>query len=204
MDIGRLVNRPQMYVFEDGVGELAIGFMSLVSFGAFSSLVFRTLPLLVPQAIWLGMCLGVFWGAKKLKERVTYPRGGYVALDEQTVTIRGRISGRALNVALLFGMFGFIVVFSRVFKFPASQAVVVSAIFFGAYTLSAIMYRIPHMLWLAAFSALVGVWVYGWNYSRGDSLAFVILSQGVALVVDGGVRLWRFLKSHPRPIETEA
>ncbi len=34
------------------------------------------------QAGWLGSSLGMRYGIKALKERVTAPRGGYVALQE--------------------------------------------------------------------------------------------------------------------------
>jgi len=154
--------------------------------------------LLVAQVIWLCSGLGMAWGAMKLKERVTSPRGGYVAFDEHTVTIRGRISRRGLNVVLMFGMVGFIVAFRDVFNFRASRAVAVNALFLSAYMFEGMKYRMPHMLWLAAFSALLGVWVY----ARNDSLWFVILWQGGALAIAGGTKLWRFIKSHPRPVET--
>ena len=119
------------------------------------------------------------------------------------MTTRSRIPRRALNLALLFGMFGLIAIFSA-FTFPASQVVAASAVFFAAYTFSAMKYRVRHMWWLATFSALLGLWVYERDGCPGDRLAFVILGQGVALMVSGGVRLWRFLKSHPRPSETGA
>ena len=88
--------------------------------------------------------------------------------------------------------------------FPAALAVIFSGIFFAAYAFGAMKYRIRGMWWLATFSALLGLWVYERDGSPGDSLAFVILRQCVALVVSDGVRLWRFLNFYPRPSENGA
>jgi len=203
MNLNKLANRPHMYLLEDGLAEMAIGFVSLVAFATFSPSAFRALPLLVPQAIWFGGCLNIFWAAKKLKERVTFPRGGYVAIEEPAGATRGR-TRRALSVALAFGIIWLIAVFRDVSPSARALAVVAAAVFFAAYTFGAMKYRVRHMWWLATFSALLGLWVYERDGSPGDSLAFVILGQGVALVVSGGVRLWQFLKSHPRPSETGA
>jgi hypothetical protein len=63
------------------------------------------------------------------------------------------------------------------------------------YAWGGLKYRVRHMLWLAAFSAGVGVWCY----ARGGSSLIVIFCQGAGLTVTGGIRLWQFVRSHPLP-----
>ncbi len=197
MTIDRLANRARLYAFEDGTVELSIGLVCLAAGSAFQ--LARPPYLLIAPAIWLCSTLCIAWGAKTLKERVTSPRGGYVAFDEQVVTARGRISRRLLNVALTFGMVAFIAVFRDLFNFPGSVTLGASACFFGAYIYDALKYRIMHMVWLAGYTAALGAWAY----ARHDSLTFVIAGQGVALTAAGSASLWRFLKSHPKPTGPE-
>jgi hypothetical protein len=78
----------------------------------------------------------------------------------------------------------------------AAGAILLGVIYVG----SGFKYRMAHYLWLGGFSAALGAWAY----LRNDSIAFVILWQGVASAVVGGIRLWRFIESHPRPVESEA
>jgi hypothetical protein len=198
MNMDDLVNRPQMYVLEDGTTELAIGLMCLIAISVFRFAPGRDL-LLVPQAIWVGSSLGLFWGAKKVKE-ITSERGGYVALDEQAGVTRWGIRRRTLSIVLMLGLMALFRVAEDVFRSPATGALACSAIFIGAYVFPGVKYRLAYMLGLAAFSALLG----GWAYTRNDSLAFVLVWQGAALAVVGGVKLVRFLMSHPRPAGTEA
>ncbi len=152
---------------------------------------------LVAQTIWVCTAFGLALGTKKLKERVTSPRGGYVGFDEQAKTIRGHIPYRALNIGLMFMIVCIISVFRDLIVFPASEVAAVSVGFMGAYIFEGLKYRIGYMLWLAAFSVAVGVWAY----VRNDHLAFVVFWQGAALAAIGGSKLWRFVKSHPKPID---
>jgi hypothetical protein len=192
MNINELVNRPQMYVLEDGTTELAIGVMCLIAISVFRFAQGRDL-LLVPQAIWVGLSLGVFWGAKKVKE-ITSGRGGYVALDQQAGATRWGIRRRTLRIVLVLGLVALFRVVQDVFRSPAAGALACSAIFIGAYVFPGLKYRLAYMLGLAAFSALLG----GWAYARNDTLVFVLVWQGSALAIVGGVKLVRFLMAHPR------
>lgn len=203
MNLSELVNRPRMYDSEDGVGELTIGLMSMLMGSACLAVPRPGYEAFVAMGIILCFGAGIGWVVKKLKERVTYPRGGYVALNVPPVTIRRRALAAVLTFAFVFGIEEFIHVFRPGFTFRVSGAGL-SAMYFGFYTFGGMKYQEPRMLWLAAFSAVLGVWVYARNYSVAYGLPFVTLWQGVALAIAGGIRLWRFIKAHPRPVETEA
>jgi hypothetical protein len=198
MEIDSLVKRPAAYSAEDGVAELMIGLMLVVTGTAFAG--GRLLPkeyFLVPQAIWLCSALGMKWGMKMLKERVTSPRGGYVLLDEQPITVgRGmRIAHRALAAVIVVALMGFIVAFRDIAAFPGAMGVGMSVVFVATYAWGGLKYRLPHMLWLAAFSAVVSAWCY----ARGGSSLIIVFCQGAGLTVTGGIRLWQFVRSHPLP-----
>jgi hypothetical protein len=190
---------------EDGVAELALGLSWVITSSAF--LMLQVLPsgyIFAAQAIWVLSSIGMAWGTKKLKERVAFPRGGYVALDDQPMRIRGRVSWRTLILALGLGICvagGAIAVFSPdLFTFSATGLAVGCAILFaGIYTVGGLNYRMPHLLWLGAFCAVLAAWAY----ARNDSIAFVLFWQGVALAVAGGIRLGRFIKSHPKSSEND-
>lgn len=195
MKIDRLVKRPAAYSTEDGVAELMIGLMLVVAGSAFAGI--PTEYFLIPQAVWLASALAMAWGMKTLKERVTSPRGGYVALDEPPITVGGgmRVGRRVLVAVIAVALMGFMVAFRDVAAFPGAMAVGMSMVFVAAYAWGGLKYRLPHMLGLAAFSALVGAWCY----ARSGSSLIVILGQGAGLTVTGGIRLWQFVRSHPLP-----
>jgi hypothetical protein len=213
MNIDELVNRPKMYDFEDGVWELVIGIAFLLSGGAFSFVAMQPKGsaeaqkyVWGAQAIWFCSMWGMTWGAKKLKERVTSPRGGYVALTEREWTPR---SQEALVIGLCIGLPVIMIVLSLAnWRFsepvraffekwnPTGYAVLSS----GVYVWNGVRNRLSHFFWLAAFCAALAVWVW----VRNDDGWFVLFWQGAALAVAGGIRLWRFVRSHPLPTETEA
>ena len=137
------------------------------------------------------------WGLKTVKERVTSPRGGYVALDEQPVAVgRGmRVSRRALVAVITVALTGLMVAFRDIAAFRGAMGVGMSAVFVAAYAWGGLKYRLPHMLWLAAFSTGVGAWCS----AHAGSTLLVVFCQGGALTVTGGIRLWQFVRSHPLP-----
>jgi len=84
MNVKELGNRPQMYLFSDGVAELMIGLFMFLYSAALSLIVH--LPknwgygwggFAGPILLALGG-FGMMRGMKLLRERVTSPRGGYV------------------------------------------------------------------------------------------------------------------------------
>jgi hypothetical protein len=200
MNISELISRPTIYAFEDGAQELGIGLLSVVTAGAF--LAAARLPpgyVFAAQAIWVASSLGMAWGIRKLKERVTSPRGGYVALDDQHKMFQGKVSRRAINAAVILAV-GLFMAFAPIdWTRPGSQAVAATALYFGMYMFVAARWRLPSMLFLAGFSLLLGVWAY----TAKGGFAFILLWQGVAIAISGVIRLWRFLKTHPQPLETE-
>jgi hypothetical protein len=191
MSVNDLVNRPSQYVAEDGVGELVLGLMLVVTSSAF--LERRMLPEGYFGAIVMGAFIGMALAAKTLRNRLTFPRGGYVALDDRVSTPVGRIPGWAWGIIVTFAIGAGLVVISP-------QQAVFGATFVGALAYSGIKYRRPDILWLAAFCTGLNIWVF----ERDASMFVVLLWTGAAFALIGGIRLRRFVKSHPKPTETAA
>jgi hypothetical protein len=78
-------------------------------------------------------------------------------------------------------------------RFHHSEAMIWCAVFGLIHAITGFLYRLSYMFVLAALSALL-LW---WISAKGGDLLLVILWQGVAMGVAGGVKLWRFVRAHP-------
>src|SRR5579862_9619059 len=78
--------RAQRYWMEDGLVEITIGLSFVFLAGGIVTAGLSTLA-----------AFGLFWGLKKAKERITFPRCGYVALTQQT--------GKYRTALWMFAMF---------------------------------------------------------------------------------------------------
>lgn len=190
MNINDLGNRPMMYLFSDGVSELMIG-LFMFSYAAAVSLISR-----MPKdwgygwggfagPVLLAVCgFGMARGIKVLRQRVTAPRGGYVA---PMVTPYQRLFWLFVFI-LGLGLSRFVV------SSHLSQAVMWCAAFTLIYAITGLIYRIPYMFSLAALSTALCAWLT----IKGGDLLFVMQWQGAMLAIAGGAKLWRFVRSHER------
>lgn len=202
-----IAKRPLRYWSQDGLPDLMLGLMFVVMGAIF--LVGRMLPKGASIAQVYSMVAPVLWGIssiamakglKKLKERITFPRGGYVALREPALTYRASV----LAVILLVGA-GALLLNTRVevpqwrwIAGPGFAMVLAAALLVGG-----VQYKLPHMLWLAAFSLLLGAWMY-WIRAGLDGGLWVMVWLGGAIALTGASRLRSFLKANPRPEDTAA
>jgi hypothetical protein len=216
MNLDELVNRPRMYAMEDGVAELMMGLSWAVTGGAFA--VFFMLPkgsdyIFAVQAIWLLCSAGMAWGIRKLKARVTIPRGGYVALEEPRPNTGGRLTTRAWT-ALLFLAACLAFVCWLIFSGRELQAtrqesimIVLASGFAGLlaaiYVTAGFRYRLTYMFYLGGFSALLGAALY-WMRPATGGIALAFAFQGAAVALAGGIKLRRFMKLYPAPNGAEA
>lgn len=193
------------YWDQDGLPELMLGLLLTITGSAFlagyalprESSIAQVYAFVAP-IVWGGSSLAMSWGLRKLKERITFPRGGYVALRRPTPAYR--VS--ALVVVLLVGGWMFLLRDGL----TRGQSVVapgVAAFFVVALLVGGLRYRLPHMLGLAAFSLLLGAGAYRINAGSQGALS-VMVFLGVAMVLTGALRLRNFLKAFPRPANTEA
>ena len=140
---------------------------------------------------------GIFsrWAVQKLKERITYPRAGYVLTKQpRWVGVIVALASLLALAALVFGL-----VRGSESTLPPLLVAIVSL---GLFIL-AVHESNERLLILAVISLGLGVWV--WRTNAGwAGLNWTFLWLGLAALVTGALRLRRFLRENPKAAETEA
>lgn len=194
--INRAAKRTLQYWYVDGIVELVLGGLLLLLalyFGVIailpedSNLGSLLLAALLLVLVVVGVVKQKLIGL--LKERLTYPRTGYVAYPRQDKKRRG------LTVLFTIGMGMLVAVLFA--STPASLAWIpaVSGWLIGAYWL----YQ-GHRLGLLRFYALAGlsavtgtaITLVGLGGARGLPLFYAVI--GLASLVTGGITLWAYLR----------
>ena len=203
-DLGEVARRPIKYWSIDGLPELTMGGLWVIWGGAF--LLGNALPkgpganaywTIVPF-ILVASSLMANRATRRLKERITFPRTGYVAMQEP------RMAARILTAAIAaLGAAGLtaLIAASRTLEWEnvvTSGTAVVIALALAAGSLRT---HAPHLLWLSAFSLLLGLVMY-LVHAGYPGLNWMLVALGSASVVLGSIRLRRFLERHPRSTET--
>jgi hypothetical protein len=195
--------RPTRYWDQDGLPEVMLGLLSIASSGVF--LVGYALPrgsstaqayAQVGPIIWAAASLAMRWGLKKLKERITFPRSGYAAaLSEPNPTYWAY----ALGVVLLVGAGVLLLNVGGGLPEGTWMAAPGFAMLFAvALLVGGLRYKLEHMIYLAAFSLILGAWMCRIGAGPQGGL-WVMMWLGTAMALTGAVRLKRFLKVNPRP-----
>jgi hypothetical protein len=200
--LAQATQRSQRYWYEDGLAELAtgvlfllIGLLFALEAGAAASwgqgLSAIGLPLLL-----IGGTAVVGWLIRRLKERFTYPRTGYVAYKRrQSAARRWWLAGSAAVVAAVAALLLARAPFSDAWL-PALQGLII-----GAFLLY-LGHRLDlgRLYVLALLSALLGAAATLWvgEAIRGDALYFA--GMGLVTLLSGALTLAVYL-SHQRPPE---
>jgi hypothetical protein len=187
VDVEDVTLRVQRYWMEDGLVEITIGLMFVLMAGGT-----LTMGLSIFGAI------GLFWGFKKLKERITFPRCGYVVLPQQT--------GKHQTALWMFAMFAVAgVTFSLLTNAPR-MAVPASAVILALALIGpGLQVKVPRMVWEGILILLAGAFLYwftDWKGSRG-LMAFMAI-VGALIAIIGSLQLRSFLKANPKRQGTPA
>jgi hypothetical protein len=194
-ELHELEQRPQRYWNVDGIPELVMGGLWLLWGGAF--LIGEALPrgwvgVVYYLTVPLVLALSGFAGRRlvtRLKERVTYPRTGYV--DYPASARRACVITGALAIAAAATLVVFAVSAERL------AAPAVGVVLCLMFLVMSLRQRAPHLLALAAVALILGVAggvvQLGWS-----SLNWLFVGMGLAAASVGGFRLCRYLKANPR------
>jgi len=199
VDIDGVMLSAQRHWMEDGLSEMMLGLLFVILGGGL--LVKVALPrgltpdLLIPALTIVGV-FGLTRGFKKLKERVTFPRSGYVALPEPT---RSR---RILTFATV-GVAG--AAFTLVLSAHVVVVPVFAAVFAAIFLWGGVQYKQTSML-LEAFLTLTFAVVSTrfTSLSGAAGVLALMVMIGTSMAIIGAFRLRGFLKANPRRQETEA
>ena len=213
--IKEIQNRLIRYDYVDGTPDLAFGGLCLVMaicyfiFAAFPSLSSSTFSVIIGWVVFSGGGLLIAWLSQKLKERVTYPRTGYVKPQgrplKRTTKLLIRIGVPLLTVTLL------VLMFLNRQKVPAQgqdQAIVLNPGLMGLM-FSAIMgiigwkMTLPRYYVIAVAVFLISA-VFLFRVPSGNyGLALISGVMGLILFISGGVTLWKYLRSTRSPQDNQ-
>lgn len=205
-DLKALAERPARYWNEDGLPELVVGAIWILYAG---SLLLGTglRPGLIRTAFWILMPLvymvGGFyitiWGIKRIKERVTYPRTGYVShltpRSAWAVGIVASVLALAGITILLFTGKGI----GMMNLLPS----VCSLLLATGVAFLAIMQKTPRLLILSGAALVSAIGIPLLHFGENGFL-WLWLWLGTVSAVTGAFRLRSFLRGHPPNKEREA
>jgi len=193
VDVDDVVSRVQRNWMKDGLAEIMLGLLFVLMGGG--SLAKLPLPRwlsvdLLTSALTVAGALGLVWGFKKAKQRIAFPRCGYVALPQPMFA--------------MFAAFG--VIFTLLMTQFNRMTVPVSALVF-ALILTAPGLRVKglRMIWEGVLTLLFGAFLFWFTDLDGSRGLMALMGMiGAAMVIIGAVRLRNFLKSNPLAQEPEA
>jgi len=201
LDLNDIARRPSRYWNLDGLPELMLGLLWMVWGSAW--LFGQTLPrdwrwntywLLVP-AMLAAFVIGMNWLIRSLKERITFPRAGYVAWKEPDRRTSMAFGAAIVGAAMILA----VVVLNRrpvEMRTPAVLSVILSL----AVLAVGVKQRTPRHIALGGvllvLALAIGNITAGWA-----AFNWMLLAAGVVCAMMGGIRLALFLRAHPRPTE---
>jgi hypothetical protein len=198
--------RAVRYWYVDGTFELAFGGLCLllaVYFYAQAALADSWMAGLLSGLLVLVLIGGGYLVnrlTRALKERLTYPRTGFVSYQRERGMRRGlRIAVAFAGSALIAGLLVlFVAGRPNGFEFMPG----VTGLVFGA-VIAFIGHRtaLPRFYLLAALSLVFGAGLSVSGLSEGLDLAAFYGALSLVLFTFGGVTLWRYLRHNPGPAE---
>jgi hypothetical protein len=200
INVRQVERRAQQYWNVDGLPEVVMGLLWIV--WGVSWLVGEMLP---RGPVWdiyrmftplLLVCSSVaaVWATKALKARITFPRAGYV--DWKPPTRRHRLTAAAIAAIISVGVLA-MVVSSRTGGVEQIAAPLIGIVMCVAFAIASVIQRAPYLLVLAAASLVLGL-VLGTVIRGWDGLNWMLVALGATSFVLGAVRLWWFVRTHPR------
>ncbi len=193
-------NQTYAYWFSDGLAEIVSGVLCVIVGALFYLSVILGTDLLANGAL-AAMVLGVLAGGKAIgwaKDRITYPRTGYVKYPDPSRTRRGTAAVIALVVAAVVSVAstlardaGMSVTanLATVAGFGAGIAVV-SAV--RAYKMA-----IGRLYALALVILAATAWALSRGFEMNAAIGVILLAFGVAAVITGASALAEYLRRNP-------
>jgi hypothetical protein len=200
--IGSLLERPKAYYNIDGVGELGIGFMLLCY------TLFKWIQAHAPQhSIWdqawvfwiyFGLMLSIIhYGSKAIKERITYPRTGFVEYRKRDTFWRPFFIAMAVS-ALSVGLF-----LTR----RAHWDMTTLALLIGLYLAASYAYGFARRVrwkWAVACAMACGsvtIALLPADRSWAGAFELSMPLYGALFMVSGGISFWLYLRHTQAPAQ---
>jgi hypothetical protein len=203
-ELRNLEDRPKRYWNVDGIPELMMGLVWTLWGGALllgdalpKSTGARAYWLIVPSILVLSGFVAN-WATRRLKERLTYPRTGYLEYRDPG---RGMRLLMGLLVMLSAAALAALIVTGRAAGMEHTAGPVLGVILSLAFVVASVRQKAPHFLALAGVALALGVAFaalkLGWS-----AMNWLFVWLGVAASVVGAWRLRRYLRQHPTEAQT--
>jgi hypothetical protein len=196
-----VARRPAQYWTIDGLPELMLGVVWIIWGGAW--LAGQRLPhewpwkaywLIVPPALAMsGLAANAI--TRALKRRLTFPRAGYVEWQRPERLTAYRVAAAIVVVAATLAV---VTLGAGRSDFEQRAPAAITVILALSFVALSVRQRTPHHLALAAaavaLAVAVSVVTSGW-----DAMNWLFVALGSMCILVGGIRLARFLRTHPLP-----
>ena len=205
-DLKEIERRPKQYWNADGLPDLLFGFVWIIWGIGF------LLPELLPAGklrsyySWASLALLVVsgyaadWAIKKLKQRLTFPRTGYVEWRKPGTAVRVAVMILAAAVAA-----GTALLASHGKEWGiADYAPPALALFFAlGYLFAAIWHKLPHLLFSSALSLVLAGIIARMRLDLHQAWVLFLLCLGVLSCLVGFIRLRIFMRQNQQQQESE-
>jgi hypothetical protein len=205
-DIDEVIQRTHRYWYEDGLNEIATGCM-FVGCGLFLFMMYAVPPgsLLAP-VLAIGFVVLVAFGGlaasravKAVKNRVTYPRTGYVSYRRPESNHRRRLIVAGLGIAL--GMLCIVLSKVHALAWLVSMPMVEGLIVGGILLYLGYRLGLTRFYGLAFLSILIGVVVSLNGFEDALSSAAYFGEMGLVVAASGLLALRTYLRQSQPPVE---
>ena len=199
-NLDQLTKRPVQYWFEDGLGELVTAIVFILIGGLFLIQTAATQPTVAVAAGILGIIVigGGPWLSRRLltrlKERVIYPRTGYVKYPAFPR------SQRIISAVAAAAVAGGLVVIANIYEEPLNWLPLIEGTAVGVLLYvqaSRVSLLRLHLEALASVLLGAGIAIIGLGDLVGSGLYF--LGFGVLLALAGGITFASYLNKYPAP-----
>jgi hypothetical protein len=195
----RIEQRAQRYWYEDGIWEIGFGFINLL-LGIFFLLASRVNWVGPMALVMVGLQLGVFLGAfwligrivRRLKERITYPRTGYVAYRRRPASARAR---QVVLAAAISASIGGLTAILATLESTENRMPMVTGLFLalGLVVLGR-RFSLQRMYIQAALVLLLGFGVSQTPLSEDVSTGAFFTGFGLLMMISGAIALIVYLR----------
>ena len=201
-EIDAVIQRTQRYWYVDDLGEIAVGLLLLffgLSFLLFDLVQNETLSMVLALAQPLVFIL-LWWlsgkAVRTFKERLTYPRTGYVALPRKKKPL-SRLILAALTAGVMGGLVGLLQAVST--NNALIMPVVVALLLAFSVAVIARRFGLLRFYLLAGYTFLLGVLAAFLPLGETQQNVFIFAMFGLGWAVSGAVTLARYLASTQPP-----
>jgi hypothetical protein len=195
-----LEERPRRYWHVDGIPELVMGLVWIV--WGLALIVGDALPRasaasasywMVVPAILVLSGVAANWATRRLKERLTYPRTGFVEYREPGRGVRALTALVAVAAAATLAA---LVVTGRSAGAEHLASPAIGVVLSLAFVVVSVRQKAPHYLALAGVALALGV-AFAILKAGLTAMNWIFVWLGLAAVLIGGWRLRSYLERHP-------